>query len=74
MIIKNQDKVNYVRFKNSEQLEFERLKRLRVEARFDDPQATGDFGAILLRELENRLDLSSKRNKSHNSACSITAV
>jgi hypothetical protein len=41
-------------------LEFESLKNLRVEARFDEPQVTSDFGAVLLRELENRLNLSSK--------------
>lgn len=43
-----------------EQLEFESLKQRRVEARFDAPQVTSDFGVVLLRELENALGISSK--------------
>lgn len=50
----------YVRFKNSEQLEFESLKRHKVEVHFDEPQVTSDSGLILLRELEHSLNISSK--------------
>jgi len=46
--------VFYVRFKNHEQLEFEALNQRRVEARFDEPQVTSDFGVVLLRELESK--------------------
>jgi len=52
--------VFYVRFKNYTQLEFSSLKQRRVEAHFDEPQVSSDSGVILLRELENCLNLSSR--------------
>lgn len=35
------------------QLEFQAVKAVKVEAKFDTPEMTTDFGALLLREVEN---------------------
>lgn len=55
------------------QLEFQSLKRLKVEAKFDTPEMTTDFGVLLLHEIESRTGIISKlsaaiednRNKSY---------
>lgn len=58
---------------NMEQLEFQALKGVKVEALFDTPEMTTDFGALLLREIENSTGIISslssaiddRRNKSY---------
>jgi hypothetical protein len=45
---------------NYEQLEFQAIKKVRIEARVDQPQTTTDFGVMFLRELESRSGIVSK--------------
>jgi len=35
------------------QLEFQAIKNVKVEAKFDTPEMTSDFGTVILREVEN---------------------
>ena len=49
-----------------EQLEFQAIKNVKVEAKFDTPEMTSDFGAILLREVENNTGIISNFSSAIN--------
>ena len=49
-----------------EQLEFQAIKAIKVEAKFDTPEMTTDFGALLLRQVENETSIISNFSSAIN--------
>ena len=48
------------------QLEFQAIKNVKVEAKFDTPEMASDFGTILLREIENNTGIISNFSSAVN--------
>jgi len=48
------------------QLEFQAIKNVKVEAKFDTPEMTSDFGTVILREVENNTGIISNFSSAIN--------